>query len=104
MNAEIIFVHYEKVTIIRLSLPQKILYGKKCVDRYGKPVLFCNDGCCVWKTSLAGMHSLRSCLQLFSRSNLPQGKRKKLKGRMKVSLFLSYSVAINPLFCLGSAI
>jgi hypothetical protein len=47
---------------------------------------------------VAGMHSFCACIQLFNRAYLPQGERKELKGRMKLSFFLSYSVAITPLF------
>jgi hypothetical protein len=82
MNAAIIFVHYEKVTVIRFPVAKKIPYREKRFDCYGKRVLLYNDGCCFWKAGLAGMHSFRSCIQLFGRSYLPQGERKKLKGRM----------------------
>jgi len=66
MDADIIFVSYEKTTIIYLSFSQKIFYRKKCTNSYGEPVLFRNDGCCFWKTGMAGMHGFCSCIQLFN--------------------------------------
>jgi len=79
IGAEIIFVHYEKITVIRFPVSQKIPQGEKCADCYGKLILLCNDGNVVWKAIVAGMHGVCSCIQLFSGTYLPQSKRKKLK-------------------------
>ena len=84
ISSKLIFVHYEKIDLLRLADAEKIFVGKKCTDCNGKLVLLHHDADLIWQTNLVGMPRFCTCIQFFCWSDLSSCERKIKDGMNRV--------------------